>query len=332
MGMKVADARNQVLEQIEAENASSGLGLSIGAESPDGDPGKFVIEGKPARVIHPWNGFFAKINLSWLEGSTNLPEINRGEFYWYVFALEGETTGQVSYYYICDYMQLREFVMDFDAPKRNAHQDHADWRGEIHLLGERQGYFRWGDEDSAKLDRPWRIIELNNLSSYLRQKSEFDSFINDYLPSELVADLQSAKESLLELERTERETVIRSRLGQGRFRDDLVDYWSGCAVTGCQEFRILRASHIKPWRTSTNEERLDPFNGLLLMAHLDLAFDQGLITINFDGSIVPSDLLDRATFELLGLNQFPSVRKIVEKHRPFLAYHHQYVFKHSVSS
>jgi putative restriction endonuclease len=35
---------------------------------------------------------------------------------------------------------------------------------------------------------------------------------------------------------------------------------------------LLRASHIKPWSQSTDSERLDPANGILLAAHIDALF------------------------------------------------------------
>ena len=57
-----------------------------------------------------------------------------------------------------------------------------------------------------------------------------------------------------------------------------MEYWdSKCAVTGLAIPELLKASHIKPWKDSTDEERLDIFNGLLLAPHLDAAFDRGFI-------------------------------------------------------
>ena len=58
---------------------------------------------------------------------------------------------------------------------------------------------------------------------------------------------------------TERDALIRSRIGQGRFRYDLLEMWEGrCCITGLDIDALLRASHIKPWRDSNNAERLDP--------------------------------------------------------------------------
>lgn len=57
---------------------------------------------------------------------------------------------------------------------------------------------------------------------------------------------------------TEKTQLINARVGQGRFRADLEQHWNGrCAVTGCAILATLRASHIKPWRDSSNAERLN---------------------------------------------------------------------------
>jgi hypothetical protein len=80
---------------------------------------------------------------------------------------------------------------------------------------------------------------------------------------------------------TEREVLAKARVGQGRFRADLVATWRKgevCALTGLAVPEMLIAAHIKPWRDSTNAERLDPMNGLLLVAHADKLFDRYLMS------------------------------------------------------
>jgi hypothetical protein len=59
---------------------------------------------------------------------------------------------------------------------------------------------------------------------------------------------------------------VRQRVGQEVFRAALIDYWGGaCAVTGLALPEVLRASHSQPWADcTTDEERLDVFNGFLL--------------------------------------------------------------------
>jgi HNH endonuclease len=72
---------------------------------------------------------------------------------------------------------------------------------------------------------------------------------------------------------TSRKRLTDARLGQGKFRTQLDSAWgNACAVTRCSIQEVLRASHIKPWHSSNNRERLDPENGILLTAHLDAFF------------------------------------------------------------
>ena len=104
------------------------------------------------------------------------------------------------------------------------------------------------------------------------------------------------------LSETTKDALIKARRGQGRFRQGLVNRWSAaCAVTGCKQVELLRASHMKPWSISGNGERLDPCNGLLLLANIDALFDRGLVSFNADGSMLTSDLLHKETLELLNL-------------------------------
>jgi putative restriction endonuclease len=77
---------------------------------------------------------------------------------------------------------------------------------------------------------------------------------------------------------TESESWRAARLGQTKFRQSLLERYSGrCAISEINMPEVLRASHIKPWCNASNKERLDPDNGLLLAVHLDTLFDKGLI-------------------------------------------------------
>lgn len=97
--------------------------------------------------------------------------------------------------------------------------------------------------------------------------------------------------------------LIDARLGQGKFRLDLERIWSGrCAVTGCQIKAALRASHIKPWATSTDEERLDGNNGFLLVATLDALFDQFFISFSETGDMLISRHLPKDELLMLGVH------------------------------
>ena len=121
---------------------------------------------------------------------------------------------------------------------------------------------------------------------------------------------------------TEIDRIVRQRIGQGVFRRALLDYWGRCPLTGITEPALLRASHIVAWADCESDaERLDVFNGLLLSAHWDAAFDAGLISFSNDGKALPSARLDSTAFEILRLDKAPQIsledghRAQLQKHR-----------------
>lgn len=103
-------------------------------------------------------------------------------------------------------------------------------------------------------------------------------------------------------DKTTRRALIDARLGQGKFRTELIDRWDGaCGVSGCRVRELLRASHFKPWRISSNRERLDPANGILLSANIDALFDAGLVTFDARGKMIVSSSLPADERRRLGL-------------------------------
>lgn len=128
---------------------------------------------------------------------------------------------------------------------------------------------------------------------------------------------------------TEVERLVRQRVGQDVFREALLDYWGGaCAVTALALPEVLRASHAKPWSDcSSDEERLDVFNGFLLVAHLDALFDRGLITFDETGAIVISSTISATQRLQLHLDEAPRLRWLAPEHGPFLRWHRERCFR-----
>ena len=121
---------------------------------------------------------------------------------------------------------------------------------------------------------------------------------------------------------TERATMIQARIGQGNYRRKLLDLWNGqCALTGCDVEEVLRASHAKPWKTSNNQERLDPYNGLLLAAHVDALFDTGLIGFSDTGKILLSEKITPQQLKALGIETSQTLRFVNSQHHKYLAAH-----------
>ncbi|MDP9809901.1 putative restriction endonuclease [Rhizobium tibeticum] len=121
---------------------------------------------------------------------------------------------------------------------------------------------------------------------------------------------------------TEAETLTRIRIGQDIFRDALMDYWNGaCPLTGITDRELLRASHITPWaKCSSDAQRLDVHNGLLLSSLWDAAFDAGLVTFDDGGKAVASPMLSDTAAERLSLSSAPEL-SLTPAHRENLAWH-----------
>ena len=126
--------------------------------------------------------------------------------------------------------------------------------------------------------------------------------------------------------RTEIETLIKARLGQGSFRQKLLKLYPSCPLTDLDVRSLLIASHIKPWSKCNNEERLDPFNGLMLAPNIDRLFDNGLITFETDGTIKISPKIDLENQKRLGIS--PDLKlKIEPESEKYFEYHRNHVFQ-----
>ena len=144
--------------------------------------------------------------------------------------------------------------------------------------------------------------------------------------------IESAQVKALEFEqvappKTAKSVLTESRIGQAKFRKDLLKYWKICSVTGLSVGILLRASHIKPWSAASPSERLDPFNGLLLSPNLDALFDEGLISFSAEGLILISSRLECNQYKSLGLEVDMKLRRVNGAHSPYLAYHRTNIFK-----
>jgi hypothetical protein len=84
-------------------------------------------------------------------------------------------------------------------------------------------------------------------------EAAFRSFLSAYEQRGIPATAPVTRDP--ELTPTSRETTADARIGQDAFRDQLLRYWKTCAVTGIESALLLRASHIKPWREASDDER-----------------------------------------------------------------------------
>lgn len=151
----------------------------------------------------------------------------------------------------------------------------------------------------------------------------YGEFLADTTRQEVEEDIAIINQDY-SLDNTEKSILVNTRIGQGQFRKNLISYWGGCAVTNYKDTRFLIASHIKPWRAAENFERLDTYNGVLLLPNFDKAFDLGFITFNENGGIRVSEEIEQR--ETLGVEANMAI-SITNCHQDYMAYHRETVFR-----
>ena len=129
------------------------------------------------------------------------------------------------------------------------------------------------------------------------------------------------------IDSTQREMIIRARVGQGLFRDKLIEKYKCCMITGINDPRILVASHIKPWRSSNNYERLSVENGLLLSPLYDKLFDIGLITFDEKMTLIVSSELSESNQRKIQLSGVQLNIAISSEFKTNMEYHRDVIFK-----
>lgn len=130
------------------------------------------------------------------------------------------------------------------------------------------------------------------------------------------------------IQETEKEQVIKSRIGQSSFKKALLAREKKCKLCGVVDEAFLIASHIKPWSVSNNEERLDVNNGLLLCPNHDALFDKGFISFLENGETVVSDRLDMNTMQFMNVQSTMKVN-LSEGQREYMKWHYVHIFNES---
>lgn len=128
---------------------------------------------------------------------------------------------------------------------------------------------------------------------------------------------------------TEKQSLIMARRGQGLFRANVQKVERRCRVTHVERPEHLVASHTKPWRDSTNDERLSGENGLLLTPTIDHLFDRGFISFEGNGRLLVSPVAHRDSLQKMGIavDTKIDVGTFSQAQRRFLEFHQQNVFR-----
>lgn len=171
------------------------------------------------------------------------------------------------------------------------------------------------------------LIQLIGHDQYEEALASVTGFPNT--PDE---ELPDDSATLTNLGPTFREQLIKARRGQGVFRANVLLVEESCRVTGVSDPKHLRASHIKPWKTSTDTERLSGENGLLLSPHVDHLFDKGYVTFSSDEQLLVVPSVRSELLEKWGIDAGVRVGQFNRDQQAFLDYHRANIFGRRVSS
>src|ERR1700687_2260978 len=128
---------------------------------------------------------------------------------------------------------------------------------------------------------------------------------------------------------TERTALVQARRGQGLFRDNVRSIERACRITPVERMEHLLASHVRPWRDSSNAQRLDGENGLLLTPTVDHLFDKGFISFEDSGQLIVSPVADQRSLERMGIETESRVNvgAFSQGHARYLDFHRENVLR-----
>lgn len=125
----------------------------------------------------------------------------------------------------------------------------------------------------------------------------------------------------------EKTALIKARRGQGIYRQNVELIEHRCRVTGLLDRRHLSAMHIKPWKDSTDVEKLDGFNGLLLSPQFGHLFDRGYISFSDSGDMLLSRELNPAVLKFWHMDAPKNVGAFRSEQARYLDFHRREVFE-----
>jgi putative restriction endonuclease len=163
---------------------------------------------------------------------------------------------------------------------------------------------------------------------YARLFSDYlDAFGQIEHPVEMLAEQKLVEENP-NLSIDQKLQLVKARVGQGKYRKNLLEECRFCPITHVSDDRLLIASHIKPWSVSNQQEKTDPKNGFMFTPTIDYLFDQGFITFEPDKRLIVSPWISNTTISRLNLKPKSIVTELqIEGREKYLVYHRDVVFK-----
>lgn len=168
------------------------------------------------------------------------------------------------------------------------------------------------------------ILKLKNQDDIIYYFRPFIEYNVDSLQKEEIKNIENDAN----ITTPERETIIKSRIGQGKYREELLKECPYCPITMVNDERLLIASHIKPWVESNNFEKTDSKNGFMFTPTYDKLFDRGFISFENDGTMLVSPWISPMNQKRLNIFNGKKIKMLpTEGREAYLFYHRECVFK-----
>ena len=168
------------------------------------------------------------------------------------------------------------------------------------------------------------IDENQKLSYYFR-------LFADYFGEEEHPYIIEKEEEEIEnfvIDKTEKLQLFRARIGQGDYRRKLLELCPFCPITLISDDRLLIASHIKPWVSSNEFEKTDPFNGFMLTPTFDRLFDRGFLSFTDDKRTILSPFLSNMTYSKLAISDNKLIPHLpIDGREMYLEFHRSTILK-----
>ena len=163
---------------------------------------------------------------------------------------------------------------------------------------------------------------------YIKLFTDFkDSFGVTSHPSTVQKE-EALLEQNISLSKEVKLQTVKARIGQGKYRKQLLEQCPFCPVTLVSDERLLIASHIKPWAVSNQNEKIDPKNGFMFTPTIDYLFDSGFISFEDNKKMLVSPWLSKPTISRLNIKPLKVIDHLpIFGREKYLQYHRESIFK-----
>ena len=126
---------------------------------------------------------------------------------------------------------------------------------------------------------------------------------------------------------TETEVKSKIRLGKQKFRRELLQLWNHkCALCEIELSALLQASYSKPWKDSTDLERVYAYNGVPLCCNHDALYEKGYIAFDGQGKLHISTSIPENDYLKYNIHPKKKIARF-EENKPYFKWHLKNIFQ-----